>query len=72
MKTRDMLTVLQDSKYPLPLVAAQSGVSYMKLYRYCRKGGALSPDEKAKVWRFAIMQPVVSSALSIELEEEDG
>ena len=69
MKTREMLDRLTGASYPMKLVAAQSGVSYMKLFRYYRRGGKLTPDEKARLWRFAIMQPVISDALDIEMEE---
>lgn len=70
MKTREMLDLLNSESYPLSLIAAQSGVSYMKLFRYCRRNGKLSPDEKAKLWRFAIVQPIISEAISAELDDE--
>lgn len=70
MKTRQMLDLLTDAGYPMKLLAAQSGVSYMKLFRYIRKHGGLSPDEKARLWRFAIMQPIIAEALDIEIEED--
>lgn len=70
MKTREMLTILTNAAYPLKLVAAQSGVSYMKVFRYFKNDGGLSPDEKAKIWKFAIMQPVISDALDSDIQEE--
>lgn len=69
MRTREMMALLEDASYPMKLVAAQSGVSYMKVFRYIRRDGKLTPDEKARLWRFAIMQPVVSEALNVEIEE---
>lgn len=69
MKTREMLAILTDAGYPLSLVASQSGVSYMKLYRYVKADGAMTPDEKALVWRFGKMQPAVELALGIEIKE---
>lgn len=70
MKTRDMIAMLNDESYPLSLIATQSGVSYMKLFRYCRRDGKLSPDEKAKLWRFAIVQPIIADAITAELDDE--
>lgn len=70
MRTREMMALLEDASYPMKLVAAQSGVSYMKVFRYIRRDGKLTPDEKARLWRFAIMQPVVSEALNVEIGEE--
>lgn len=69
MRTREMMELLEDASYPMKLVAAQAGVSYMKVFRYMRRDGKLTPDEKARLWRFAIMQPVVSEALNVEIEE---
>lgn len=69
MKTRDMIETLTDAGYPLSLIASQSGVSYMKLYRYVKKSGDMTPDDKALVWRFGKMQPAVEVALGIEIEE---
>lgn len=69
MKTKEMLTILQGAGYPLSLVASQSGISYMKLYRYVKGSHALSYDDKARLWRFGKMQPAVEVALGIEVEE---
>jgi hypothetical protein len=69
MKTREMLETMAGAGYPIKLVAAQSGVSYMRVFRYLRRGGALSPDDKARLWRFAVMQPPIAAALDIEIEE---
>lgn len=69
MKTRDMLDILLAAGYPLSLIASQSGVSYMKLYRYAKGSHKMSPDDKARIWRFGKMQPAVELALGIEVEE---
>lgn len=69
MRTREMMALLEGANYPMKLVAVQAGVSYMKVFRYIRRDGKLTPDEKARLWRFAIMQPVVSEALNVEIEE---
>jgi len=69
MKTREMMALLESASYPMKLVAMQSGVSYMKVFRYMRRDGKLTPDEKSKLWRFGKMQPVVEKALMIEVEE---
>lgn len=70
MRTRQMMQLLTDAGYPMKLVAAQSGVSYMKLFRYVKRDGKLTPDDKARLWRFGIMQPVVAEPLDIEIQEE--
>lgn len=70
MKTREMIALLTGSKYPMNMIAEQAGVGYFRLYRYMKNTGKLSPDEKAKLWRFAIMQPLISEALAIEIYEE--
>jgi len=70
MKTREMLALLTANKYPMNMIAEQAGVGYFRLYRYIKGTAAMSPDEKAKLWRFAIMQPLISEALAIEIEED--
>lgn len=69
MKTKQMINLLTEAGYSLRLLSSQSNVSYMKLFRYVRAGGALSPDEKAKLWRFGIMQPVISDAMENDIQE---
>lgn len=69
MKTKEMLRKLTGAGYPTKLVASQSGVSYMKLFRYCRGEAKMTPDEKSRIWRFAILQPVIADALNIEMQE---
>lgn len=59
MTTKEMLQFMKDQGYPLTLLATQSGVSYYKLYRHQQGGGALTDDEKAAVWRFAMCQPAL-------------
>jgi methylphosphotriester-DNA--protein-cysteine methyltransferase len=70
MKTKYMLELLKTAGYPLSLVAAQAGVSYMKAHRYVKGEGRLTYEEKARLWRFGKAQPVVEEALGIEIEEE--
>lgn len=59
MTTKEMLQFMKDQGYPLTLLATQSGVGYYKLYRHQQSGGALTEDEKAAVWRFAMCQPAL-------------
>ena len=63
MTTKDMLNFMKDQGYPLTLMAGQSGVDYFALYRHLNKGGALSSDEKAAVWRFAMCQPALEAKM---------
>lgn len=70
MRTRQMMQLLTDAGYPMKLVAAQSGVSYMKLFRYVRRDGKLSPGDKARLWKFGITQPAVAEPLDIEIQED--
>lgn len=58
MTTREMLKFMKAQGYPLTLMATQSGVDYFKLYRH-QQGKALTSEEKAKVWRFALCQPAL-------------
>lgn len=69
MKTKEMINLLIDAGYSMRLLATQSRISYMKLFRYVKREGALSPDEKAKVWRFGIAQPIVSDAMESDIQE---
>lgn len=69
MKTKQMIALLTDAGYSLKLLSTQSKVSYMKLFRYVRRDGKLTPDEKAKLWRFGIAQPIVSDALENDIQE---
>ena len=69
MKTKQMIALLTDAGYSLKLISTQSKVSYMKLFRYVRRDGALTPDEKAKIWRFGIAQPIISDALESDIQE---
>lgn len=69
MKTKQMIALLTDAGYSLKLLSTQSKVSYMKLFRYVRRDGSLTPDEKAKLWRFGIAQPIVSDALENDIQE---
>lgn len=68
MKTQTMINLLLDAGYSMRLVATQSRVSYMKLFRYVKREGKLTPDEKAKLWRFGIMQPIVSDAMESDIQ----
>lgn len=70
MKTKEMISLLVETGYSMRLLAAQSRISYMKLFRYMQRDGSLSPDEKSKLWRFGITQQVVSDALAIDIHEE--
>lgn len=69
MKTKEMIALLLDAGYSMRLLATQSRVSYMKLFRYVKRDGGLSPDEKAKLWRFGIAQPIVSDAMDSDIQE---
>lgn len=70
MRTKEMLGLLSEAGYPMKLVAAQSGVSYMKLFRYVRRNGKLTPGDKARLWKFGITQPAVAEPLDIEIQED--
>lgn len=63
MTTKEMLQFMKEEGYPLTLMAAQSGISYFALYRHLNKGGELSNDEKAAVWRFAMCQPSLEAKM---------
>lgn len=63
MTTHQMLKFMKDQGYPLTLLSAQSGVGYYKLYRHQQAGGALTNEEKAAVWRFAMCQPALEERL---------
>jgi len=63
MTTKEMLQFMKEQGYPLTLMATQSGVSYFGLYRHLNKGGVLSSDEKAAVWRFAMCQPALEAKM---------
>lgn len=69
MRTKEMISILTEAGYPLSLIASQSGISYMKLYRYVKGTHTMTPDDKALVWRFGKMQPAVEVALGIEIQE---
>ena len=57
MHTKEAIAVLIDQGYPLRLIARQSGVPYMKLYRYYAEGKNLSEQDQARVRVFAYVQP---------------
>lgn len=57
MNVKEILTKLQDEKYPLALIAVQTGVPYMRIYRHDRDGAALTEEEQAKIKAFAYVQP---------------
>lgn len=66
MTTREMLIFMKEQGYSLRLLAAQSSVSYFKLYRHmadAQRGRNLSYADKAAVWRFALVQPVLFERL---------
>ena len=70
MTTREMLTFMKAQGYPLTLMATQSGVDYFKLYRH-QRGKALTSEEKAQVWRFALCQPALESkVMSMAIRED--
>lgn len=58
--TLEMLQILEDSGYPLTLIAKQAGVSYMKLFRFFTGVGHLTDAEHDKVKKFCIVQPLLS------------
>lgn len=58
MDIRDVLEKLEGNGYSLALVAKQSGVSYMRLYRFYKQDmAALSDTEQANIKAFAFVQP---------------
>lgn len=57
MKTIDILKKLKDEKYTLMLVSQQSGVDYMRLHRFFKKGNPLTEREEALIRAFAFIQP---------------
>ncbi len=69
MKTREMVRLLLSAKYPIKLMAEQSGIGYYRLYRYSRcEGASLSLEDKTKLWKFARRQPIVEDALQAEID----
>jgi len=69
MNTKNIIAKLIKSGYPLRLIASQTGVSYMKLYRFYSEEKKLSEPEQAKIKAFAYMQPVFTRI--IERQNDD-
>jgi histidinol phosphatase-like enzyme len=57
MTTIEILKKLKDEKYPLLLVSQQSGVDYMRMHRFVKKGNPLTEQEEAMIRAFAFIQP---------------
>lgn len=57
--TKTLIELLEAADYPLRFIARQANVPYMKLYRYKRSEYTLTPDEEARIRRFAIVQPCI-------------
>lgn len=61
MQTKQLISTLLDSDYPLTLIASASGVSYYKMHRYIKGTGTLKDDEEARVRAFALVQPIIAA-----------
>ncbi len=62
--TLELVEALERNGYPLRFIAAQAGVSYMKLYRSKASAAVLSVEDAAKIRRFAIVQPCIMDGAS--------
>lgn len=62
--TRELVEALERNGYPLRFIAAQAGVSYMKLYRSKVSTAVLSVEDEARIRRFAIVQPCIMDGVS--------
>jgi len=74
MTTREMLTFMVGHGYTVKLLAEQAGVSYYKAYRHYTgkgRGTRLNHADKAALWRFALLQPVLSDHLYAMATTED-
>ena len=60
MTTLEILAKLQAEGYSLAIIAKQSGVPYMRLYRYFNTGAALTDEQRAAIKSFALVQPCFS------------
>jgi hypothetical protein len=61
--TLELVEALERNGYPLRFIAAQAGVSYMKLYRFKRSEYTLTGEEEARVRAFAVVQPCIMGAM---------
>lgn len=57
MDTLNMVKLLVDNGYSLNLIAKQTGMAYMDLYRSLNQGRKLREEEAAAIRKFAIVQP---------------
>lgn len=57
MGTQEIIQKLQQEKYTISIISRQSGVPYMRIYRYMNSGGAMSEGEQAAIRAFALVQP---------------
>lgn len=57
MQTIEIINRLRSEKFSILLISKQTGVSYMRLYRYANGLGELSELEHAAVRSFAFVQP---------------
>ena len=62
MKTREIISTLKAAGYSLQLVASQSGVNYLRLYRAMNGGAPLREHEIEAIERFAMAQPCMEGA----------
>lgn len=57
MDTRELLEILQGEGYSLRLIATQTDVAYMRLYRFLNTASLLTDYEHDRVKQFALVQP---------------
>lgn len=57
MSSSEIIQRLSDAGYSMTLIAKQSDISYMRLYRSMNGNVTLSDNEAARLRRFALVQP---------------
>ena len=57
MNTKEITQKLRKEGYTLSVIARQSGIPYMRLYRHIISGAAMCEREQAAVRAFALVQP---------------